>query len=128
VGGVALPGEKLPCCKMVNKPLLTDRMRNDRLTFARRYAHCGVEQWKKVMFSDENHFQLTSSSRIHRPCAAQQLPSCQLQRMVSLLAESRNNLSQALSDHSHLYARQTKSFRLRMGKFRQMQGEGSLYQ
>jgi transposase len=57
---------KLPCRKMVNKPLLTDRMRNDRLTFARRYAHWGVEQWKKVMFSDESHFQLTFGNQHYR--------------------------------------------------------------
>jgi hypothetical protein len=30
---------KLPSRKMADKPLLTDRMKNDRLEFARRYAH-----------------------------------------------------------------------------------------
>jgi transposase len=49
---------KLPSRKMADKPLLTDRMKNDRLEFARRYAHWGVEEWKKVMFSDESHFEL----------------------------------------------------------------------
>ncbi len=44
---------KLPCHKMADKPLLTGRMKNDRLEFARRYAHWGVEEWKRVMFSDE---------------------------------------------------------------------------
>jgi DDE superfamily endonuclease len=48
---------KLPSRKMVDKPLLTARMKNDQLEFARRYAHWGVNQWKKVMFSDGSHFQ-----------------------------------------------------------------------
>ncbi len=43
---------------MADKPLLTERMKNDRLKFARRYAHWGVEEWKHVMFSDESHFEL----------------------------------------------------------------------
>jgi hypothetical protein len=51
---------------MVNKPLLTDRMHNDRLTFTRRYAHWGVEQWKQLMFSDEGHFQLTFGNQHYR--------------------------------------------------------------
>jgi hypothetical protein len=33
-------------------------MKNDRLEFARRYANWGVEEGKKVMFSDESHFEL----------------------------------------------------------------------
>ena len=49
---------KMPSRKMADKPLLTDRMKKDRLEFARRYRHWGVEQWKKVMFSDESHFEL----------------------------------------------------------------------
>ena len=49
---------KLPSRKMANKPLLTERMRRDRLDFARRYQHWGVEEWRKVMFSDESHFEL----------------------------------------------------------------------
>jgi hypothetical protein len=49
---------KLPCRKMADKPLLSERMKNDRLEFARRYAHWGVEEWKRVMFSDESHFEL----------------------------------------------------------------------
>jgi hypothetical protein len=35
-----------------------ERMKNDRLEFARRYEHWTVEDWKKVMFSDESHFEL----------------------------------------------------------------------
>ncbi len=49
---------KLPSRKMAQKPLLSERMKNDRLEFARRYADWGVEDWKKTMFSDESHFEL----------------------------------------------------------------------
>jgi hypothetical protein len=35
---------KLPSRKMVDKPLLPDRMKNDRLEFDRWYAHWGVEE------------------------------------------------------------------------------------
>jgi hypothetical protein len=47
---------KLPCRKMADKPLITESMKNDRLEFARRYEHWTVEDWKKVMFSNESHF------------------------------------------------------------------------
>jgi hypothetical protein len=47
---------KLPSRKMADKPLINERMKNDRLEFARQHAHWGVEEWKKVMFSDESHF------------------------------------------------------------------------
>jgi hypothetical protein len=43
---------------MERKPLLNKRMKNDRLELARRYSHWGVEQLKKVIFSDESHFEL----------------------------------------------------------------------
>lgn len=49
---------KLPSRKMADKPLLNDRMKEDRLRFARAYGHWGVEEWRKVMFSDESHFEL----------------------------------------------------------------------
>jgi hypothetical protein len=56
----------LPSRKMVKKPLLTDSMKLQRLEFARQYGKRGVEEWKKVMFSDESHFELRFGSRSWR--------------------------------------------------------------
>ncbi len=49
---------KLPSRKMASNPLLNKQLKAKRLAFARQYQHWGVEQWKKVMFSDESHFEL----------------------------------------------------------------------
>jgi hypothetical protein len=38
-------------------------MKNDRLEFARPYVHWGVEEWKRVIFSDESHFELRWATR-----------------------------------------------------------------
>jgi hypothetical protein len=55
---------------MAEKPLLTQRMMDARLEFARRYQHWSVDDWKMVMFSDESHFELhfgNRRSRCRRP-------------------------------------------------------------
>jgi hypothetical protein len=54
------------------------------------------------------------------------ITSCSLLGMVDV--RPKNNLRQEVSDYSPLYVRQTKSFRLSTEKFRQKQGDGSLYQ
>ncbi len=61
-----------PCRKMAEKPLLSRRMMDARLDFARRYQNWTVEDWKKVMFSDDSHFELCfgrhiRSKRCRRP-------------------------------------------------------------
>jgi hypothetical protein len=43
---------------MAEKPRLSQRMMDAGLDFARRYQNWTVEDWKKVMFSDESHFEL----------------------------------------------------------------------
>ena len=61
---------QLPSRKMANKPLLTERMMAQRLEFAHEYAHWTTEDWKKVMFSDESHFELlfgNQATRVRRP-------------------------------------------------------------
>jgi hypothetical protein len=61
---------KMPSIKMGTKPLLNQRMREQRLEFARAYGGWTLEQWKAVMFSDESHFELQlgeRSGRCRRP-------------------------------------------------------------
>jgi hypothetical protein len=60
----------MPSRKMVVKPLLTQAMKDKRLT------HWMVEDWKKVMFSAESHLELTfgnKSSRCRRPTGSGRL-------------------------------------------------------
>ena len=40
----------------VKKQLLTNKMKKKRLQWAKKYKSWTVDQWKKVMFSDESHF------------------------------------------------------------------------
>ncbi len=61
---------KLPSRKMACKPLLTQKMKDKRMAFAMQYHNWTVEDWKKVMFSDESHFELrfgASQTRCRRP-------------------------------------------------------------
>jgi hypothetical protein len=53
----------LPSRKMAKKPLLTDRMKPQRLKFASQYEKWTVEEWMKVMFLDESNFELRFGSR-----------------------------------------------------------------
>ena len=43
------------------KPLLSKKHRKSRLTFAKKYQHWTVEDWKKVVWSDESKFQIFES-------------------------------------------------------------------
>ena len=56
----------LPSRKMAKKPLIKDRMKAQRLEFALQYQHWTVEEWKKVMFCDESHFELMAGDRVGR--------------------------------------------------------------
>ena len=49
---------KLPSRKMAAKPLITQAMKDKWLAFAQCYGGWGIEDWKKVMFSDKSHFEL----------------------------------------------------------------------
>lgn len=59
----------LPTYKPADKPLLTQPMVKKRLAFARKYKDWTVEQWKKVLFSDESTFKCKRPRprRIRRP-------------------------------------------------------------
>jgi len=61
---------KLPSRVMAKKPPLNQRMMDQRLAFAMEYRHWTAEEWKKVMMSDESHFELHlggRQSRCRRP-------------------------------------------------------------
>jgi hypothetical protein len=45
-----------PARRPVKKQLLTELMRKKRYNWAMRYKSWTVEQWRKVVFSDESHF------------------------------------------------------------------------
>ena len=40
------------------KQLVTDVMKKKRLVWAKNFKHWGKEQWRKVIFSDESHFEV----------------------------------------------------------------------
>jgi hypothetical protein len=61
---ICLKRLNLPSRKMASKPVLTDKMREKRLAFAHQYGHWTVDDWKKVMFSDESHFELQFSRQV----------------------------------------------------------------
>jgi hypothetical protein len=42
----------------IKKQLLTRAMRKKRLDWARAHRHWGKDEWKKVLFSDETHFEV----------------------------------------------------------------------
>jgi hypothetical protein len=49
---------KMSSMKMATKPFRNQRMREQRLEFARAYGSWTMEKWKAVMFSDESHSEL----------------------------------------------------------------------
>ena len=44
--------------KPTKKQLLTTKMKKKRLQWAKKYRSLGTDQWKKVIFSDETHFEV----------------------------------------------------------------------
>lgn len=49
-------------CKARKKPLLTEKQRRNRLKWAREHKSWSVDQWKRVLFSDESTFSVTNHS------------------------------------------------------------------
>lgn len=60
---------KMPCRKAAKKPLITARMRKQRLDFCSKYKNWTVEQWRHVMWSDESTFRCirSTAARVRRP-------------------------------------------------------------
>lgn len=63
---------KLPTRLAVQKPLLTDKMRKQRLAFCKKYQHWTSEDWRRVVFSDESNFKTISKDKrkVRRPLGA----------------------------------------------------------
>lgn len=61
---------KLFSRRPAKKPLISGRNRLARLAFARRHLHWTVDEWKKVLFSDETRYKIFNSDgmkRVRRP-------------------------------------------------------------
>ena len=59
----------LKSCKPAKKPRLTPTMKLKRLAFAKKHVSWTVQQWEKVLFSDESTLQQFNSRKlfIRRP-------------------------------------------------------------
>lgn len=68
---------KLPCRRAAPKPLLTMKMRKQRVDFCKRYAHWTEEDWRKVIFSDESAFKTISRRQklVRRPSGSDRYAS-----------------------------------------------------
>lgn len=63
----------------VSKPLLRAQNKRRRLLWAKKYQNYSVEDWKKVLFTDESKFQLYGNSRrvyVRRRCDEKLLNQC----------------------------------------------------
>ncbi len=54
---------KIPSRIASQKPLLTEKMKEKRLAFAKKYRNWSEEDWSKVMFSDESTFSCLRATR-----------------------------------------------------------------
>ena len=69
----------LNSCVALRKPLITKANQKKRLWFAREHKDWTVEDWKKVMWSDESRltlFQSDGSIRVRREAGEVMHPSC----------------------------------------------------
>ena len=48
----------MPARKPAKKPLITERMKAQRLAFAMKYRDWDMQHWKNVMWSDESNFEV----------------------------------------------------------------------
>ncbi|CAK9806463.1 Transposable element Tc1 transposase [Anthophora plagiata] len=66
--------------KAKKKPLLTQKMKKARLSWAKKYRSWTKEQWQRVMFTDESRFSLSNDHPQFVRCASNEryLPECLL--------------------------------------------------
>jgi transposase len=66
-------------CVAAKKPLLTVAHKKARLDFARRHKDWGVEEWKRVLWSDESSFQMFCGAKrayVRRKAGEKFIPQC----------------------------------------------------
>ena len=76
---IKLRGMGLNSCVATRKPLLTETNRKKRLQFARDHKNWTLEQWRKIMWSDERPFTLFQHDgriRVRREAHEALDPSC----------------------------------------------------
>lgn len=68
---------KMPSRRAAKKPLLTKRMKAQRLDFAKKHAHWTYEDWSEVMFSDESTFKTirATGKTVRRPVGSDKFDS-----------------------------------------------------
>jgi len=59
----ALASQGVYSCVAAKKPFLTDVHRQRRLEFAKKYKSYTIEDWKKVIWTDESSFEIGKNSR-----------------------------------------------------------------
>ena len=59
----------LPTRRAALKPMLTQKMKNKRVAFCKKYKDWTIQQWRNVMFSDESNFKCIQGTpgRVRRP-------------------------------------------------------------
>lgn len=59
----------LPSRRAALKPMLTQKMKNKRVAFCKKYKDWTIQQWRNVMFSDESNFKCIQGTpgRVRRP-------------------------------------------------------------
>lgn len=74
----------LPMRTPTKKPLLTKKMRQGRLAFAKQHQGWTVQDWRKVMWSDESTFQCGAKRRgkLRRPAGANKFDSRYIETTV----------------------------------------------
>ncbi|KAK4317377.1 hypothetical protein Pmani_011539 [Petrolisthes manimaculis] len=68
---------KLPCRRAAQKPLLTKKMKKQRVDFCKRHADWTQEDWRRVMFSDESASKTISRRQklVRRPSGSDRFDS-----------------------------------------------------
>ena len=77
INHVLLKRLKIPSRVAAMKPLLTAKMKQKRLNFAKAYSHFTPEDWSKVMYSDESTFRCLRATRtkVRRPVGSNRFES-----------------------------------------------------
>ncbi|KAK4326954.1 hypothetical protein Pmani_002557 [Petrolisthes manimaculis] len=85
---------KLPCRRAAQKPLLTKKMKKQRVDFCKRHADWTQEDWRRVMFSDESAFKTISRRQklVRRPSGSDRFDQDPLRQVSRLAVWSRGGI------------------------------------